>query len=225
MSDSLIPFQAGGELSTQLADDMELLKEVSSGGEFLPYLQLFTTKSDAVTEGKIGGGHYGLVRDGNITDLGKELNVIVVTVRARAYEKADDGEITVVYDKTDPEYVRIQALQAEGVQGCMAGPEFLFWIPDEKTFATFFCGSKTLKREARKFNPFLGGKGVCNMRVHLIDNGKYKWHGPVVNTCSAAPSALPSAEDSDKEITKFKNPPKPKKGERVAAGDTQEVTR
>ena len=226
MSDSLIPFVApGGELSTQFADDAALLKEVSSGGEFLPYLQLFTTKSDAVAEGKIQGGHYGLVRDGNYTDLGKEINVIVVTVRARAYEKDDAGEVTVLYDQKDPEYIRIATLQAESVQGCMAGPEFLFWIPSENTFATFFCGSKTLKREARKFNPFLGGRGVCNLRVKLIDNGKYKWHGPVVNTCSEKPSCLPEPEASEKEINKFKNPPKPKKGERVAAGAAEEVAR
>lgn len=210
---TLISVDAGGEL-INVAEDQGLLAETAAGSGFLPYLQLFTTKSDAVAEGKINGGEYGLVRDGNITSLGKEFNLIFLTVRARAFQKDDSGEITVIYDKNDPEYQRIAALQAEKVNGCMVGPEFLVWIPEEETFATFFCGSPTLKREARKLGTFLGGKAV-NLRSKLIDNGKYKWHGPVVNSCSIELSPLPDVENVQEELTKFKNPPKPQKGERV----------
>jgi hypothetical protein len=218
---TLIPVEAtnddGGAL-IDVAADQGLLAETASGSGFLPYVQLFTTKSDAVAEGKIGGGEYGLVRDGNITSLGKDFNIIFLTVRARAFQKEDSGEITVVYDKKDPEYERIASLQAASVQGCMTGPEFLVWIPGEETFATFFCGSKTLKREARKFGTFLGGK-AANLRSKLIDNGKYKWHGPVVNSCSVALSPLPDPADVAEQLEKFKNPPKPKQGERVDDSD------
>ena len=225
---ALIPVDfVGGELAVQ--QDTDLLTEVAKGGAFLPYLQLFTTKSDPVTEGKIPGGHYGLVRDGNITDLGKEIIAVVITVRARAFEKGDDGQVTVIFDKNDAEYQRIQALQAENVVGCMAGPEFLFWLPNEQTFATFFCGSKTLKRESRKFSPFIAGKTmqerVAQLRVHLIDNSKYKWHGPVVNTCSSTPSCLPDKEDLDEQVKKFKNPPKQKPGEKAEVNATDNVAR
>jgi len=223
MSDdkSLVPFESlGGEL---IEADKDLLADVTSGGGFLPYVQLFTTKSDPVAEGKINGGEYGLVRDGNITSLGKNMDVVVFTVRARAFCK-EDGELIVVYDKDDPEYQRIQALQAEGVTGCMAGPEFLIWVPSEKTFATFFCGSKTLKREARKLGPFIGGK-ACNMRSHLIDNGKYKWHGPIINACSTPPTALPTSEDAQDMVHRFKNPPKQDKVERADDDATDNVER
>jgi hypothetical protein len=219
---SLISVESlGGEM---IVADQNLLKDTSSGGGFLPYLQLFTTKSDAVAEGKINGGEYGLVRDGNIVSLGKNVDVVVLTVRARAFQKEDGGEIAVVYDREDPEYIRIQTLQADNVQGCMAGPEFLIWVPSEGTFATFFCGSKTLKREARKFSPFIGGK-ACNLRSKLIDNGKYKWHGPVIGNCSTNPSSLPDPADVEEKVLRFKNPPKQKKGEKVEETATDNVER
>lgn len=224
---TLIPVDAvetdGGALIDVQAD-AGLLAETASGSGFLPYLQLFTTKSDAVAEGKIGGGEYGIVRDGNITSVGKEFNLIFLTVRARAFQKDDGGEIIVVYDKNDPEYERIAGLQAAGVQGCMTGPEFLVWLPGEETFATFFCGSKTLRREARKFGTFLGGK-AATLRSKLIDNGKYKWHGPVVTNCSVELSPLPDPADVAEQLEKFKNPPKPQKGERVDDAAANDVAR
>lgn len=224
---TLIPVDESGDDSLiNVGADQQLLAETASGSGFLPYIQLFTTKSDAVAEGKINGGEYGLVRDGNITNLGKEFNLIFLTVRARAFQKEDSGEITVVYDKDDAEYERIAGLQAAQVNGCMCGPEFLVWVPSEETFATFFCGSKTLKREARKFGTFLPGK-AASLRSKLIDNGKFKWHGPVVTACSIELSPLPSNEDVAEQLQKFKNPPKPQKGERVSdeAAATTNVAR
>lgn len=219
---ALIPAEAiGGEL---IAADQDLLKESTSGGAFLPYLQLFTTKSDAVTEGKINGGEYGLVRDGEITSLGKEVDVIVLTLRGRAFEKDEQGEITVSYDKNDPEYQRIQALQADKVTGRMCGPEFLIFIPSEETFATFFCGSPTLKREARKFSRYLGGK-ACKMRNKLIDNGKHKWHGPVIGDCSTPPTCVPDADECNELVQRFKNPPKQETAERAADDAQDDVER
>lgn len=212
---------AGGDM---IAADAELLQDVASGGGFLPYVQLFTTKSDPVTDGKIAGGHYGIVRDQKIDDLGEEIDVIVLTVRPRAFEKAEDGEITVCYDKDDPEYARIAALQANKVIGRMVGPEFLIWLPAEACFATFFCGSPTLKREARKFGPFLGGRAM-NLRTKICKNAKGKWHGPVVNACSATLEPLPTAEEAADQVEKFKNPPKQDKGERVDENDAESVVR
>lgn len=212
MSDALIQVDDGGIL-INAEEDKSLLADTASGSSFLPYLQLFTLKSGAVAEGKINGGEYGLVRDGNITSLGKDINVVVLTLRARAFEM-DDGEINVVYDKDDPEYQRIEQQQADGVEGCMVGPEFLFWVPAEKTFATFFCGSKTLKREARKFGAFVGCKAM-NLRSKLIESGKWKWHGPVVNGCSLTLDPLPTSDQVAAEVQRFKNPPKSDAKERV----------
>jgi hypothetical protein len=220
---ALVPVESlGGEL---ISADQDLLQELTVGGGFLPYVQLFTSNSDPVKEDKIRQGHYGLVQDGNIIDLGKDTTFVVFTARARAFRKESDGAITVSYDKKDPVYVEIGALQGTGVQGCMAGPEILIWVPSQKTFATFFCGSKTLKRASRKFKPFLGGK-ACRMRSELIDNGKHKWHGPIITVCSTPPTDLPTSEDAEDQVEKFKNPPKPKPpAEKAEEGEQEDVER
>jgi hypothetical protein len=205
---SLIP------VTEDLSSDLAILAETTTSSGFLPYIQLFTTKATAVAEDKIRGGHYGLVQDGNITDLGKEINIIFIKVRARAFQKDDDGEIIVVFDKNDPEFIRIKELQENKVRGCMYGPEFLIWIPAEETFATFFCGSATLRREARKFGLYLGGRSAT-LRTKLIPKGNDKWHGPVTLDCSIALSPLPSEEDVLEQINKFNNPLKQDKGEPV----------
>lgn len=221
MTTSLVSKSFDNEL---IVADQNLLTELTTAGAFLPYLQLYTTKSDAVTEGKIVGGHYGLNRDSNIVDLGNNVDVVIFTARPRAFQKDDSGEIIVIYDKDDPEYLRIQALQADGMLGCMAGPEILLWIPAEKCFATFFCGSKTLKREARKFGAFIGGK-ACNLRVKIIDNHKHKWHGPVISPCSTPPTVLPTQEEIVEQVHRFKNPLKTNVAERVEEGAQEEVIR
>jgi hypothetical protein len=223
MSDNeLIPLDAlGGDMI--VAQDAELLGDLSSGKGFLPYIQLFTLKSNAVAEGNIQGGHYGLVRDGNITDLGKEINICLLAVRARAFFK-DGNNVTVIFDREDSEYKRIEGLQANKVQGAMTGPEVLCWLPAEETFATFFCGSPTLKKEARTWGKYLGKQPVT-LKAKLCENAKGKWHGPVTVPFSGSLAPMPSAEEVGEELKKFKNPPKYTPGERVEQGNKEEVAR
>lgn len=190
-----------------IAEAQSVIDDTTSGAGFLPYLQLFTAKSTACTEGKIPIGHWGLVRDGEITDLTNEVNVHVCYARPRAYQKCDDGNILVIHDKEDPEYARIAELQRNKVNGCMVGPEVLVFVEAEGEFATFFCGSPTLRREAKKFKPLMGK--AATMRSKLIDNGQYKWHGPVITPCSAGLDPFPSEEEIAEQVEIFKNPPKP----------------
>lgn len=222
MSNELIPLDAlGGDMI--VAQDAELLGDLSSGKEFLPYLQLFTLKSTAVAEGKINGGHYGLVKDGNITDLGKEINICFLSVRPRAFFK-DGTNVIIVFDKEHDEYKRIASMQANKVQGAMTGPEVLCWVPAENTFATFFCGSPTLKKESRGWGTYLGKQPVT-LKAKLIDNKGHKWHGPVTLPYSGTLAPMPSPEDIEEEVKKFKNPPAYTPGERVAAGSKDEIAR
>jgi len=222
MSNELIPLDAlGGDLI--VAQDAELLGDLSAGKGFLPYLQLFTLKSGAVAEGKIQGGHYGLIRDGNITDLGKEINLYLLAVRPRAFFK-DGNNVSVVFDREDAEYKRIEGLQANKVEGAMAGPEVLCWLPAEESFCTFFCGSPTLKKESRNWGKYLG-KEPLTLKAKLIDNGKHKWHGPVTVPHSGTLAPTPTPEEVTEELKKFKNPPKHTPGQRVESGTKDEVAR
>lgn len=205
---SLIPTDlTGGELAPK-----GTFSAIVAGGDYLPYLQLFGSKSDACAEGKIGIGRYGLVKDKQITDVGAELDLVIVSWRSKAVQSGDDfiidynpeideasGEIR------NPTFKRIVDLSTVRDSGCMYGPEFLLWIPSANTFATYHMNSKTGRREARNMEPLVGK--AATLKCHLIEQGKYKWHGPVVTGCST-PIDPPPDEELRNQWTKFHNPPK-----------------
>jgi len=200
MSNELIP-----QNSTTAAIVPYDFDAVASGDDsFLSRLQLYGSKSDAVAESKIAMGHYGIVTDGDITDVGEDVDAIVVDWRAKALQI--DGEN--IIDEHNPKsetYKQIKALSEVKDSGCMHGPEFLLWIPSQNRFVTYFMSSKTARRESRKVLPFL--RKAVTLKCKLIVTAKYKWHGPVVIACST-PLDTPDPELLEKIIESFKNPPK-----------------
>lgn len=176
---------------------------MTTSGEYLPRLQLFGSKSDACAEGKIQIGHYGLIKDEDITDLGEEVNIVIVTWRPKAIKLGGDMPLT-VFDVKSNLFKEIVAQSAVKDSGCMYGPEFLVWIPDAGVFANYHMNSKTARREAKKMRPLIGG--AATLKCHLIETSKYKWHGPVVLPCSL-PLEMPEDSLLREQFTKFQNPP------------------
>jgi len=189
----------GGELTKCDFDDM-----VSGAETYLPRLQLFSSKSDACTEGKIGIGHYGLVKDNDIIDLGTELDAVIVSCRPKALQIDGDNIIT-VYDQESDTYQKIKELSFATDSGCMYGPEFLLWISSQNQFVTYFMSSKTARREARKMWPLIGQ--AATFKCKLIETARFKWHGPVVVPCST-PLDVPSVDSIQSVVGNFQNPPK-----------------
>jgi len=178
-------------------------ESVVAGADYLPRFQLFSSKSDACAEGKIVGGHYGLVKDDIITDLGAEISVLVVSWRAKAVQTG--GEALIIdYDHNSAMFNDIKTRSGEQDSGCMYGPEFLLWLPELGTFATYHMNSKTARREAKKLGPLLGG--AVTLKCRLIETARFKWHGPVVLPCST-PMTAPPEDVMRAEWTKFQNPP------------------
>lgn len=198
MSNDLIPLNVDSPLAKY-----ELADVASGDAGFLPRLQLFGSKSNACATGAIGIGRYGLVNDDIITDLGTEVDALVVTWRPKAMQTVDN--ILVEYDPQSELYQQLKEKAGISDSGCMYGPEFLLWIPTQTTFATYFMSSKTARREARKMQPLL--QKAATFKAKLIETAKYKWHGPVVVPCSA-PLELPDSEVLVTAAKKFMNPPK-----------------
>jgi len=184
---------------------------IVSGGDYLPRLQLFGSKSDACAEGKIGIGHFGLFKDDVITDLSPEVDIVIVSWRPKAVQSGDDfiidyhPEINDQGEVTNPIFKKIVDNSGIRDSGCMYGPEFLVWVPGASTFATYHMNSKTGRREARNMEPLIGK--AATLKCHLIEQGKYKWHGPIAIPCTT-PLEMPSEEDIRDQWTKFQNPPK-----------------
>ena len=200
MGNELVPGNVtGGALTQHSFDDV-----VAGPQSYLPRLQLFGSKSDACATGDIAIGHYGLVLDSGIVDLGEELDAVIVSWRPKALQIDGDTIITEYNPETDL-YQKIKELSFVSDSGCMFGPEYLLWINGQNQFATYFMSSKTARREAKKVHPLVGQ--AATFKCKLIEYKKYKWHGPVVISCSA-PLEVPSLEVIQATVESFQNPPK-----------------
>lgn len=196
----LIPVDAGGGDISIVSNDDDLLA-VSQAGGFLPRFQLFGGSSDAVKEGKIGVGRWGLVTGKDqVEDLGAEVDVLVVAGRVKALDLSGSEAVT-SYDRNSDVFKSIAVRSEEQNSRCMFGPEFLIYVPRSKTFATLFLSSATARKEARSFHARLRKAATC--KAQLLSNKKgQKWHGPVFTPCSNV-FEMPAMEQIVAEADKF----------------------
>lgn len=179
-----------------------------SGAVYLPRLQLYGANSDAVKEGTIGMGEFGIVRARDVKGLGKPIDVLVLEWRPKAmYVSKGKDVVECNYDPSSPRFKEI-AITADTTSdsGCMFGPEFLVWIPDEG-FATYFLSSKSARYEADNLR-----KLMCRMvtleSVLVKGSGKQasrSWHAPKAKEC-LTPYTFPAVEEIDKQKSDFLNP-------------------
>ncbi len=207
-SNQLIPVEAlGGQLAKR-----EDVSAMLSGGDFLPYFRLYGSNTDACKEGKIGVAHFGMEIDSKITDAGAEVEVVILAIRPKAVQTGDsliveyhpdieDGKIT------NTTFKHIMAQSKLKDSGAMYGPELLLWIPSLTSYVTWHLNNATARREAKSAEiESLVGK-AATLSVKLIDNGKYKWHGPVIVSLSA-PLEIPLIAEITEQIEKFLDPPR-----------------
>jgi len=197
MSNELIPREI-----TQGALAIPENFDILSGSTYLPRFQLFTSNSDACKEGKIPIGHYALVLDDSITDLGDCVDVLIISYRPKAV-KVEGDELIISFDLESDVFKSVMAQAELPNSGCMYGNELLLWIPAVQQFATYHMNNKTARREAKAVKPLLGRQAT--FKVHLIKTSRYSWHGPVVLPCSA-PIEMPPADKLTAEAHRFHNP-------------------
>ena len=207
MTENLIPYVDQSQLDTHSNDVYDAL----SSGSFTPRIQLMTSKSALVEEGKFKANNYALVSGQDHKDVGASVDVIVCSRRPKALEIGDDGTVTDVHDlnlvdgQATGEFKRIMdRADSEKDSGCMYGPEFLLWIPLENKFATFFCGGKTTRREAKRIQERMG-KGMT-LKSKFIKTKKFSWTSPDTFDCSNKLSP-PEEELFKKTVNNFQNPP------------------
>lgn len=196
----------------------EAFAVVATSTQFLPRLQLYGANSEYVKEGKIGMGRWGLVRTKDqLEDQGPECNILAVSWRPKALEilKAQN-EVLAIYNPQSLDFKRIASrADNEKDSGCMYGPEYLVFLPNSGglgDWATLFLGNKTNRREAPKVKARLGL--MSTLKVHLIRNKQYSWHGPICVPCSVIPPIVGTEEFKialNKERDVFNQPPESEK--------------
>lgn len=178
---------------------------------FHPRLQLFTSNSEQVKDGSVPLANFGLIvgKDAKPKVLGTSVPVVPLAWRAKAMFVKSDPPLT-YHNPQSQEFKDIRAsADRDSNSGNMYGPEFLMWIPSEKTFATFFMGSKTARNEApaiRSMLPTAEGRlrlGVLTAK--FIKTKDYSWHGPVF-TPSAQSFEEPPVDVLEQTVADFLNP-------------------
>jgi hypothetical protein len=198
----LVPSEAYENVNMQKYDD-DIFDEVSSSAKYLPRLQLCTARTDVVTDGLINPNHYGLVKDkNNVEDLGEELDVLVLAWRPKALEMGE--EVLAVFDVSNPEFQRIRELSGESDSGCMFGPEFLVWIPENQSFATLFMGSASARREAKNVKALMGK--AATLTSQKVENKKYKWQAVLCKPLTTPIAPIPEAKDLTPVLKRFLDP-------------------
>lgn len=198
--------------------DLDTFKEVAASQQFVPYIQLLGSNSRIVKQGKFPMGHFGLGLDQKLNDLGDEFICLPVAWRSKAVRF---DPLMMVYDTEDPDFQALKEEAGKKDSGCVYGPEFLLWLPDFSTLATYLLGSKTGRREAKNVYTFLGH--ACKMRSHYIEDKRtgYSWHGMKVDAFGGD-IALPEWESVMPQIESFKNPEKYVDVKEVAEEETRE---
>lgn len=185
--------------------DEKALGELSGSGfgQYLPRLQLCGASSNLCKEGKIPIARYAFVKSkDNFTDIGVAVNVRLYGLRVKAMKFMPDTILS-YFDHTKEEFKAIQAVSLERDSGCLAGPEYLVWIP-QYGWCTLFLTSKSARNESPNIRPFLGK--AATFTIHLAENKKKdKWHVIRSGPCSV-PIGEPDADEVQAMRHKFSNP-------------------
>jgi hypothetical protein len=209
MENEIIP---RSDMSLAPSYDEKIFDTIVSTTDYLKRLQLAGANSDLAKEGKVGMGHFALIRDSkNVKDLGSELDALVCAWRYKAMEIKNDTVLN-VYDPLSPDFTRIKDLSDVKDSGCMVGLDFLLYLPKEDEFVTLYLSSKSARREApalrAKIDEVNKKPGPVTLKVALASNKKYKWHVITVNDCVTT-FDLPDEDEFAKVVNKFQNPPAP----------------
>ena len=179
----------------------EFSKEINTQ-TWLPRLQIIDPKSRYSMDKVVPAGNFALIRSqDDVDDLTDEINVVVLDMRWKALDVSNSDDPITVYDKDSEVYKAIQEKSEIKDSGCMWGAEFLVWIESVKQFATYFCSSKTSRRESTHIFKLIGHGST--LKVQLISTKKYSWYGPKISPCSA-PFDIPPIEKFKEEVGKFR---------------------
>lgn len=208
MSDALVP--AGSVYAIQAYEDKEL--DLLAAGKFHPRIALMDKGSPLVVEGKAQMGTWSLVRgQGRFDELTNSFDCYVLCRRAKAMQFSKDG-IVAVYDPISLDFKKIAAASETRGSGSAYGTEYLHWVPNVSTFATFFCANKTFRHRSVDLNTILKRWATekvepkVTFKCELISNAQYKWWGPVFVPTNAPIVNVPKWDDVREQVELFLHP-------------------
>jgi hypothetical protein len=207
-------------VSVASGEDAKLDKLAGSG--FLPRVQLMDKGSGPVMDQKIQMGRFAFISGKNqIHDLTASFEGLVLARRPKAL-RAISGSAKSVHDMASKEWEEIEKLANSGQKntGCSYGTEYLIWVRQNRSYATYFCNSPTQRNASPGLNTILNNwakhKTIklpavlfrCEMVTSQKNGQTFKWFAPIFDPCSTPFSELPDPAEMAEHIQKFVNPPK-----------------
>ncbi len=248
--------KAHGGLSIPVAakEDEEKFRKASEYGDWIQRLNLLADMSKIVQAAKKDENSPYYRADGQFcfgteNELcGKRVVVLICGWREKAMHlKNGDSLVAMSFDPASEVYKKIQAEEkGDHPKGTSysTGPDFLFWIPHLKKFATFYLKG-SFKTGSSKFHPLIGK--MCVLEAYWFEGGKNSWWKPRVRPLlgdddaqevkipsRADPSKpesdvtvkvdaipVPDQEEFDKVFGDFKDPKAPDVGEGKGSEDAE----
>jgi hypothetical protein len=172
-----------------------------------------TNKAADVGLGKINANHYAIKSGEALTDLGKEVIIVPFTWRPTALDLSKEGKIVSSHEQNSELFQDIQKRSFGADSGCLFGPEYLVWVPSQRSFCTLLFGSKSHRNVAKVFNGFLPQNGQLQsviLKSKPAQKDKFVWQvmDPFLYPNGIAAEDLPSPEELQDALNKFLNPPK-----------------
>lgn len=215
------------ELSAQMNHSVQTTDEdlaaIAKARTFLPFVKIASANSRLVTKDKVcSAGDFVLsVNKNTVIKLGASFQCIPVAHRVKAMAFTPEATLT-YYDPKSPEFQSVKEKSKVFENNCMSGVEILLWIPEHKTFATFYCYNVTALNQVHTIRGRYGKNS--KLESVFIDNGKYTWYGPEIHACSD-PFEEPDPTEAASILNDFCNPKSSEVEEAEEGGTTAERAR
>ncbi len=226
MSNELIPMGVFGEISTQVASDVDF-SDLGSGGNFLRRLEL-KSKGKLIDTEKVKPGHYAVIKSSeDADDLGDTIDILPIARRPKAIDMSDSDQIVVTYERQSDLFKQIEKKAGQPNSRCQFGASFLVAERSTGKLYELFLGSASNRREVGTVSNFLPltakqieerelegekphGPLPLTLKSKRVENKTqgFSWFVIVPQPCSNpfTNDQIPSTEVIKDEIDKFLHP-------------------
>lgn len=190
----------GGDCDMSLAGSGDYLRRVKLAAELTSEVK---SKEAAVGDFLIQG----------VSNLGPSVAVVVVKARPHALQLTNGsskvgGES---YNMADPLFQKIRAAKdanpGQQEPNNMYGYDYLLWLPEEKTFVTYFLCKMSLFKSVPKFTANIGKHCVMTAATNNSkQNSKITYLTPTLAVAEDQDYEAPSKEEFERAMRLFTNP-------------------
>ena len=203
-------FQLPAEVTDKASDDAQHTNFTS--------LRLMGSKSNEVETGLVKPGVWAVIGSDEPQVLASSIVALVVHMRYRALDYSSKP-VRCTTDLKDPMYAEIEANSSVKDSDCMAGPEYLLYLPETDSFEPYWLANKSSKFIHKKL---LNAMRKAVTLKTVFKQLKFNFWAPEVYSCDEV-FEIPSDDRILAAVTAFSHANVQKEAE--AAEEQAEGTR